>query len=157
MRELTASDPENHHQTIRARTAWSPFPYRKSARSRASFPVQMEMFRWRSVCRRSNSVRATIRKRVETSIRLDGIDLPSNPKALAGRTCDFPVNPEDGYIDGSIYFFAAHHPVGRDAHRLSETSNNSRLPVKLSTNWLLEFENSGFKNFQTDIETEIAL
>ncbi len=93
---------------------------------------------------------------VETSIRLESIDLPANPKALAGRTFDFPVNPEDGYIDGSIYFFAAHHPVDVTRIVFGNITDN-RLPVKLHTTWLLEFENSGYRNFQTEIETEIAL
>ena len=49
---------------------------------------------------------------VDTSIRLDGIDLPSNRLSdLAGKSFAFPANPEDGYIDGSIYLDNRHHPV----------------------------------------------
>ncbi len=95
-------------------------------------------------------------ERVETSIRLDGIDIPASTAALEGKAFTFPVNPEAGYIDGSVYFFAAHHPV--DVTRIAfGTITGSRLPVTLSTTWVLEFENSGFRHFQTDIETEIAL
>ena len=47
----------------------------------------------------------------QTSVRLDAIDLPdSEPAELAGKVFTFPVNPEDGYIDGSIYVASAHHP-----------------------------------------------
>jgi len=48
----------------------------------------------------------------DTSIRLDGIELPSVHLAdLAGKSFTFPINPEEGYIDGSIYLGSAHHPV----------------------------------------------
>ena len=49
---------------------------------------------------------------VKTSVRLDGVDLPnSDMRALAGQTLNAPINPEAGYIDGSIYIDGAHHPV----------------------------------------------
>jgi hypothetical protein len=49
---------------------------------------------------------------IDTSIRLSGFSLPSLVLAdLVGRTFTFPVNPVEGYIDGSIYLFSAHHPV----------------------------------------------
>jgi hypothetical protein len=49
---------------------------------------------------------------IDTSICLDGVDLPSDTlRELAGKSFDFPVNPSDGYIDGSIYLGTRHHPV----------------------------------------------
>ncbi|MFF5259047.1 hypothetical protein ACFY4C_08875 [Actinomadura viridis] len=49
---------------------------------------------------------------VETEISLDSISLPAtDPAALSGRAFTFPVNPEDGYIDGSVYLVATHCPV----------------------------------------------
>jgi len=49
---------------------------------------------------------------IETEIGLEFIDLPgSDLGALAGRTFDFPVNPDDGYIDGSVYLGGVHNPV----------------------------------------------
>ncbi|MBO9881000.1 hypothetical protein [Xanthomonas sp. D-109] len=52
---------------------------------------------------------------VDTAIRLDGIALPSlRLGALAGQRFDFPRNPQDGYIDGSLYLAGAHHPVDVD-------------------------------------------
>lgn len=49
---------------------------------------------------------------VDTSIRLDAIDLPSNRLGdLAGKSFEFPTNPDEGYIDGSIYLDNKHHPV----------------------------------------------
>ncbi|MBF5006459.1 hypothetical protein [Diaphorobacter caeni] len=49
---------------------------------------------------------------IDTAIRLDGIELPSVMLApLAGKSFDFPVNPDDGYIDGSVYLANAHQTV----------------------------------------------
>ncbi|MBE1531256.1 hypothetical protein [Actinomadura algeriensis] len=49
---------------------------------------------------------------VETEFSLDFISLPTEHlTALSARTFTFPVNPEDGYIDGSIYLVGTHNPV----------------------------------------------
>jgi hypothetical protein len=49
---------------------------------------------------------------IETEIVLDFIGLPvAELTGLSRRTFEFPTNPEDGYIDGSIYLIAAHCPV----------------------------------------------
>ncbi|MCP2274660.1 hypothetical protein [Nocardia amikacinitolerans] len=49
---------------------------------------------------------------VETSVRLDYVELPTNTLAdLSGRTFTFPVNPADGFIDASIYLGGGHCPV----------------------------------------------
>jgi hypothetical protein len=52
---------------------------------------------------------------VETSIRLDYITLIEGRfpgfKALEGREFTFPVNPEPGYIEGSVYMYNMHNDV----------------------------------------------
>ncbi|MFI6517922.1 hypothetical protein ACIBF1_20365 [Spirillospora sp. NPDC050679] len=49
---------------------------------------------------------------VTTEISLDHVQLPATGlEALSRRAFTFPVNPEDGYIDGSIYLVATHCPV----------------------------------------------
>ena len=49
---------------------------------------------------------------VSTSIWLEGVALPSFAACdLEEQRFSFPVNPADGYIDGSIYIGHAHHPV----------------------------------------------
>ena len=49
---------------------------------------------------------------VDQSIRLDGIALPSDVlRDLAGKSFEFPINPVEGYIDGSIYLENRHQPV----------------------------------------------
>ena len=81
---------------------------------------------------------------VETSIRMSGIVLPSSDLAvLAGNTFQFPVNPQPGYIDGSIYLDAAHHPV--DATHLSFSSTS------IVVNGTLVFEYEGLDGFENTL------
>jgi hypothetical protein len=77
---------------------------------------------------------------VDTSIRLDGIDLPSlHLSELAGKQFNFPLNPEDGAIDGSIYLDNAHHPV--DVSSLSFIrSRDEGLNVVIKGVYVFEFE-----------------
>ena len=93
---------------------------------------------------------------VETSIRLDGINIPSNPNLLEEKEFNFPINPNEGYIDGSIYFFAAHNPVDVTKMTFGKIKDN-KLPVTMYTNWVLEFEGTGFENFTCEIQTNIKL
>lgn len=56
-------------------------------------------------------------QRQEASVRLDFIRLPvSDWRDLEGREYRFPVNPEEGYIDGSVLLRGVHHPA--DATRI---------------------------------------
>ena len=49
---------------------------------------------------------------VATSFELEAIDFGTQSIAeLANNTFSFPVNPEEGYIDGSIYLTNVHNPV----------------------------------------------
>lgn len=77
----------------------------------------------------------------DSSIRLDGIDIPIGPNELQNKSYGFPVNPEDGYIDGSIYFFSSHNPVDVTQLEFGKIAEN-KLPIKLCTEWVLEFENT---------------
>jgi hypothetical protein len=80
---------------------------------------------------------------VETSLRLDEVELPSDCfEVLAGRTFTFPVNPEDGYIDGSIYINHAHHPVDITAIRFGLLVGDA-IEVEFEGNLNLEFEGLG--------------
>ncbi|WP_136635185.1 hypothetical protein [Pseudooceanicola onchidii] len=75
-----------------------------------------------------------------TAAVFDGIDLPSTrARDLAGQVYDFPANPDDGYIDGSIYIDNRHHPV--DATRLAfGPITGDVLPLTLTTRLVLSFE-----------------
>ena len=49
---------------------------------------------------------------VNTSFALDSIELPVlDWRNLSGREFRFPINPEPGYIDGSIYLGHVHNPA----------------------------------------------
>lgn len=51
-------------------------------------------------------------ERVETAIRLDGIALDLDDlRRHERRSYRFPANPQDGYIDGSLYLRHRHVPV----------------------------------------------
>ena len=93
---------------------------------------------------------------VNTSIRLDAVNIPVSALELEGKVFTFPVNPLSGYIDGSVYFFAAHHPV--DVYKITFGAySEGKLPISLESKWILEFENSGFKNLCTVVESKIEL
>lgn len=68
---------------------------------------------------------------VSTAISLDFIDFRADRLAeLSGCTFDFPVNPHEGYIDGSIYLVACHCPV--DVTRISfETATDDRITATI--------------------------
>ncbi|MCC5824877.1 hypothetical protein [Alkalimonas sp.] len=93
---------------------------------------------------------------VDTCIRLDCVRIPRNPVELEGKEFIFPINPVPGYIDGSIYFFAAHNPV--DVTKIVFGNIQSKkLPITLETNWVLEYERTGFKNLSKTVVTSIEL
>ena len=93
---------------------------------------------------------------VETSIRLDSIDIPTSPEVIEDKVFQFPVNPNVGYIDGSIYFFAAHNPVDVTKITFGKIKNGI-LPITLECKWVLEYERTGFSNFESKIEANIEL
>lgn len=77
---------------------------------------------------------------IATSLRLDGIDLPSVRLAeLVSKSFDFPLNPEDGYIDGSIYLGQRHHPL--DIHQLAFHANrHGTASLLIKGRYLFAFE-----------------
>jgi hypothetical protein len=77
---------------------------------------------------------------VNTSIRLDGIDLPSNMlRDLAGKSFEFPINPNEGYIDGSIYLEYTHHPVDVTSLHFSK-SRDGGLKLIVKGVYVFDFE-----------------
>lgn len=84
---------------------------------------------------------------VKTSIRLEGISLPTSVRSeLVDQEFTFPVNPIDGYIDGSVYIQNAHHPF--DVTSISFGGNSSiGLEVTMTAVMALEFE--GLNDFKS--------
>jgi hypothetical protein len=80
-------------------------------------------------------------EQVQTSLRLDFIEIPfqENWREISDQTYDFPVNPEAGYIDGSVYLGHAHNPA--DVTSLSFGKIESgRIVCKLKIHFDFTFE-----------------
>ncbi len=84
-------------------------------------------------------------KTIETSLRLDYISLPNKLETYIGEKIAFPVNPIEGYIDGSIYLRDAHNPVDVTEIHFLELEND-RLVVEMTVNFVFDFEGIGFQN-----------
>lgn len=83
---------------------------------------------------------------IDTQIRLDCIEIPSLMLAdLVGKSFTFPINPEDGYIDGSIYIDSAHHPV--DVTHISFHLNR-RNEVTVVLKGALDFEFEKLRDYE---------
>ena len=65
----------------------------------------------------------------ETSIRLEFIEIPVGDwREIFGQSFRFPINPEPGYIDGSVYIGNAHNPVDVRQIRFAQAAGN-RVPI----------------------------
>ena len=77
-------------------------------------------------------------KTIETSLRLDFIRLPNKLESYIGKKITFPVNPIEGYIDGSIYLRDAHNPFDvSEIHFLKLKKN--KLFVEMTMNFVFDF------------------
>ncbi len=82
----------------------------------------------------------------DTSLQCDQIDLDlTDFPALAGKTFEFPLNPEPGYVDGSICLFGVH--VIFLTKRLS-FGNMDKETIALRIEGTLEFSTSGLTQYQ---------
>lgn len=80
---------------------------------------------------------------VTTSLRLDFVRLPSAELPdLAGRTLNFPKNPEPGYLDGSLYIEHAHHPADVTQIRFGALTDEG-LEAEMEVELCFEFEGLG--------------
>ncbi len=91
------------------------------------------------------------KKRTKTTLSFEFIRLPDQPfrgyRALVGRTLEFPPNPEEGYIDASIYLCNAHNML--DVSELSFTAfKRGLLEVTLTLGFDLETEGTGYANVE---------
>lgn len=79
----------------------------------------------------------------KTSIVLPEIDLgKQNAEELEGKLLSFPINPTDGYIDGSIYIDNRHHPIDVTKIQFLDFIEDN-LRANISTNIALSFEGLG--------------
>lgn len=93
---------------------------------------------------------------VDTLIRLDSVAISANPRELEGKKFTFPVNPSPGYIDGSVYFFAAHNPVDVTMIEFGNIEYG-KMPIILETIWVLEYERTGYKNLNKTVAASVEL
>ena len=93
---------------------------------------------------------------VTTEIRLDGIEgVDDRLQATAGKRLCFPLNPDPGCIDGSIYFHGRHHFV--DVHELEfGGSGESGIPLAVRGRVTLE-GHPDVAPFAIDLATFITL
>ena len=93
-----------------------------------------------------------------TSFRLDGIKLDiKNLQELENKTFTFSINPEEGYIDGSIYLFDVHNIVDVTSITFGKFKNQV-LPLKIILRIDFELEGTGYATTEyLDYETELAL
>ena len=87
---------------------------------------------------------------IQTNIRLDQIHLPQQSFAgLAGQHLSFPINPEDGYIDASIYIQNRHHAIDISALSFGDPTSTV-MPLHLSGTL-------HFNDLQSGVDAAIAL
>lgn len=68
----------------------------------------------------------------------------------------FPSNPEEGYIDGSIFLIVAHNPV--DVHSITFGDiDGDELEASFDIRLLFEFEGSGIRNRDAHITTKLRI
>ena len=93
---------------------------------------------------------------ITPSAFLDSIKLNINQLTnLEGAIFEFPINPEQGCIDGSIYLFDVHNPF--DVKRIKfATFENNTIKATLHYNVDFEYENTGYQNI-TDAELTVNL
>jgi hypothetical protein len=76
----------------------------------------------------------------KTAVRLDFIELPvSDWRQLQNREFRFPVNPQPGYIDGSVYLGHAHNPCDVTRIRFGPVAGRS-LQAELDVRFNFEYE-----------------
>jgi hypothetical protein len=93
---------------------------------------------------------------VDTTLWFDRVLLSEPLQSYVGKTVTFPVNPTEGYIDGSTYLRGAHNPVDISIIKFLEIKNEM-LTLELTMNFVFEFEGIGFKNEQLVKEINLII
>lgn len=82
---------------------------------------------------------------VATSVQLYAIELSETLHNYIGNTVSFPTNPNDGYIDCSVYLRNAHNPVNVTEFKFLSLGKDI-LELELTMKFDFEYESIGFKN-----------
>ena len=81
---------------------------------------------------------------VETQLHFSNIILENKIETYVEKTISFPVNPIQGYIDGSIYLRDAHNPVDILEIKFIKLENNT-LVAALTMDFVFEFTAAKFQ------------
>jgi hypothetical protein len=82
---------------------------------------------------------------VNTTLWFDNVLLHEPLENYLGMVVSFPINPNEGYIDGSTYIGGAHNPV--DIHTIKFIKiENKRVDIELRMDFVFEYEGTGLKN-----------
>jgi hypothetical protein len=93
---------------------------------------------------------------VSTQIVLEFIHLPAEDLlALAGRSFRFPINPAEGYIDGSMYLGGAHNPVDVTQIDFGELQGTT-IAAKLVCDFIFDYELRRVGNAHADLVTMLS-
>jgi|GEM_PF-1164781 len=94
----------------------------------------------------------------QTIVQLNFIRLNTRKiKNLENSEFHFPINPDDGYVDGSIYLFDVHNPFDVTKMTFGKIVN-STIELKLEYNIIFEFEGTGYSNsLNNTLTLKIAL
>ncbi|WP_136635884.1 hypothetical protein [Pseudooceanicola onchidii] len=96
-------------------------------------------------------------ERFEYPFRGEAVELKTDdPMVFVGQTLDFPRNPEDGYIDGSVYFHHAHNPVDITRLTFAQDAGGS-LRLAVDSTWVMSFEQSDFEDFDLSFEVPLTI
>ena len=92
---------------------------------------------------------------ISTAVRLDFIELPAEDlMGLANRAFRFPVNPVDGYIDGSVYLSASHNPVDVTAIEFGAATGAS-ITATFAAAFCFQYELADVLNFDKTLTTSL--
>lgn len=75
---------------------------------------------------------------------------------FSGASLEFPVNPDEGYIDASIYLANVHNPVDITALRFGPVTDCA-IQVWVEAKFLFEFERSPWANCKVEFQTTLIL
>lgn len=94
----------------------------------------------------------------ETSFRLESIKLAiRNIQELENKTFTFPINPEEGFIDGSIYLFDVHNLVDTTQITFGKFKNQ-KVFIKIKLRIDFEMEGTDYATTKyLDFEIELSL
>jgi hypothetical protein len=129
-----------------------------------AFPKEILVPKEASICRNGDTFNIRIDlqpftlddESVETMFNLERARLPANTRAWANQSFIFPRNPQDGYIDGSVYLRHAHNPADVTSIRFGEHRGDS-ISAELLIHLDLEFEGTGFQNTEVVISVPLQI